>query len=146
MVSIDFTLVIFTASFLLFLALMNLLFFKPVFKTINLRESKINADLEKLKTLRSDMESRLEADEAMMILKESRSKASELIAKAREEAISKKDDFLNKILTQVKEKKSSALSNLENERLSCLSSLESSVQEIAELIFKRVIGREGMKV
>jgi F-type H+-transporting ATPase subunit b len=145
-VSVDFTLVIFTLSFLLFLALMDFFFFKPVLSIIRKREFKISSDLEKIEQLKSDIESRVSNDEAFKIIREARTIASQILSKARDEALLSKEKFLEELSIELKLKHSKAVEEIKKQSAECLLSLEPSTFEIAELIFQKLIGREEIKI
>ena len=60
MVSLDFTSVLFTLSFIVFLGLMKLCFFDPIARVINEREGFIAENLKQTKSLQDQIQSEIQ--------------------------------------------------------------------------------------
>jgi len=138
-VSVDFTLVLFTASFILFIYLMNLLFFSPLRTVINSREGKIKANRRKTESLVEEVESKIEAFKDDEFIKNARAESSRLISEANSEAANKRQALINETAEQLKQKKAKNHSAIEKEKSQILKNLEGPIKEITHLMVGKVL-------
>lgn len=135
--SIDFTAVVFGASFVAFIFLMNLFFFSPMEKFFKKRENLIDGNQKKAKELITDFEGKVESYEEK--LAEARSKASEILASAIEESKVKKESIVNEALKEIEASRNSALVEIESNRKDLVAELSGTIREISALMTEKIL-------
>ncbi len=138
MFDINGTLVIFVASFLLFMVLLNEIMLKPVGKVIAMRHEKMQSDLEAGKKARQEAVGEVEKYEAD--LKRIRGQAHSEITNAVSSANQKKTEALAKAHQEGLAKLENAKTEIAAERTTLIDGLVSLERELVEEITQKVLG------
>lgn len=137
---IDFTTVVFVPSFILFVFLMNMVFFKPVAKVIEERDHTLSSDKDKTQKAISTAETKVkEYEEA---LADARHAASEILAKATEGAHDQQNKMIMETDKELRAKKADALKGLDAEKQSLVSGLNSTISELTKSMVGKVLDQE----
>ncbi len=137
---IDFTTLAFIPSFIVFIILMNMVFFKPVKKVLAERDTVLDSDKNRTKDAILQAESKVEHYEEA--LAEARHKASEILSKSNEEAHRKKQELVMANSDELRAKKHSASETLESEKDKAISNLSSTIREITALMVGKILHQE----
>ena len=133
MVEINFTFVLFTASFIAFILLMKLAFFDPVRNVIQERESAIEKDLEESKLAIADIAKADSGDSSpTQILKEAKLKSHQIVSDVMNEANKERLEMVNKELKSLKANTDNTILGLEKEQNEILKNLDSYVSELSK--------------
>ncbi len=133
MVDINFTFVLFTASFMAFVLLMKLVFFDPVKSVIQKRESIIEKNLEESKAAISNIKSADSGDSSpSQILKEAKLKSHQIVSELMNQANKERLEMVNKELKDLKTNTEKAILGLEKEQNAILKNLDSYVSELSK--------------
>ena len=144
MVEINFTLVVFTASFILFLIAMKLAFFDQVKNIIHAREEKIKLDLAESKKALSQFEaSENSTENPTLILKESRLKAQEIISEAMSSSNTERQNMINRELKDIKANAEASVLKLEKEQRETLRNLDTHVAELTKEAVDKLMSEFG---
>lgn len=146
MVTIDFTAVYFALSFILFMGLMQLIFWAPVSSKINQRENAINTDKEKTRSLTREIESKISKFKEDPEIIAARSEASELVNAAKLEANEAKYRFIEEAASNLKSSKDKQVSALESERNQIIKNLEGPIKEITSLMVSKLVSGANIKL
>lgn len=138
MFDINGTLVIFVASFLLFMVLLNQIMLKPVGKVIAERQEKVKADLDAAREARQQAAHLVEKYETD--LKNIRSEAHGLMANAVSSANKEKADALAKVHKEGLEKLEKAKAEIAAERTQLIDDLVAHERELVEDITQKILG------
>lgn len=138
MLELNLTLWIQMALFMVFAALMNAVFFRPVTKVLEERRAYVASkhaqakqDLSQIQTLQEDYETRLKA---------SRLEAQEAIQAAVGEAERARQALLASVKTEVDQQISAARESIRAEREAALAELSGDVSQLAGLIARKAAG------
>ena len=132
MLSIDFTIVVFTASFLLFVVVMKLAFFDPVKKIILKRESSIEENLAESKEALSKIDSSTEDENPVDIIRKSKLEAQEIVNQAITESNKERQEMVNRELNDIRANAQNSIIELEKEQRDILGNLDSHVKELSK--------------
>lgn len=139
MVDINFTFVLFTASFIIFMIAMKLAFFDPVGSVVKGREAEIEENLqaskesmEKVSGPGSDL------DKATEILTKARQESQKIISDAVNKANNERNAQVEKALEDINSKLNENVQALQREEKDLLANLDNQVEEIAELAVKKI--------
>jgi F-type H+-transporting ATPase subunit b len=138
MFEVNGTLVIFVASFLLFMLILDAILLKPVAKVIALRDEKIKADVEAGKSSRERAQNLLERYE--QDLRDMRDKAQKHIADASEQANKERLATLAQLHKNGQLKLNAAKAEIENERAGLIDALIPEEKALVETITQKVLG------
>ena len=138
MFDINGTLVIFVASFLLFMVLLNEIMLKPVGRAIEQRHDKIQKDLAAARSAREQASQLVEGYEGN--LKKIRSEAHELITSAVSTANKQKADELAKVHKEGMDKLEKAKTEIAAERTTLIDQLVAHERELVEEITHKILG------
>jgi F-type H+-transporting ATPase subunit b len=140
MFDLNATLLIFVISFLIFMALLNEVFLKPVGKVIEARANKVKADIEAGKA------ARLKAQESITEyerhLHDIRSKAQAVINEASEKSTYHRNLEVNRLREEGHRKLEATRAEIAAERNSLLEQLVNQEAQLVQEIGRRVIGEE----
>ncbi len=146
MVNIDFTAVFFAVSFIVFMGLMQLLFFGPVSSKINQREGTITSNKEKTRSLIKEIEHKISQFKEDPEILAARSEANELISAAKSEASDARAKFVTETATNLKATKEKQISMLETERNQIIKNLEGPIKEITTLMVGKLVAGANIKL
>lgn len=138
MFDINGTLVIFVASFLIFMVLLNEIMLKPVGRVIDERNARIQADLEAAKQARLEASGKVENYESHV--KQIRSEAHSLITSTVATANKAKSEAISQVQKESSEKLESAKANIASERETLIDDLVAQERELVEAITQKILG------
>jgi F-type H+-transporting ATPase subunit b len=140
MFDLNATLLIFVLSFLIFMALLNEIFLKPVGKVIEARAAKIKADIEAGKA------ARIKAQESVAQYEEHlhqvRSKAQAVITEATEKANYHRNLEVTRLREEGRRKIEATQAEIASERTALLDQLVNQESQLVQEIGRRVVGEE----
>jgi F-type H+-transporting ATPase subunit b len=138
MFEINGTLVIFVASFLVFMILLNQIMLQPVGKAIAKRQEKIQNDLDAARAARQQATELVDGYETR--LKNVRSEAHSVITSAVASASKEKAEALDKIRKQGLEQLESAKAEIAAEREKLIDELVPHERDLVEEITQKILG------
>jgi F-type H+-transporting ATPase subunit b len=138
------TLVIFVASFLVFMWLLNQIMLKPVGAAIEQRDKLIETEVEAGKTARLEAQQLLTGYEED--LRKIRHDAHSIIAKATEEATRERTSALERVFKDGQSKLDKAKNDIAAEREKLIDALVGEEKELVETITRKVLGDESVQV
>lgn len=138
MFEINGTLVVFVASFLVFMALLNEIMLKPVGKALAKRAEKIHGDLNAAKDARQTAAALVDKYESD--LKRIRSEAHTHITSAMASASKEKNELLAKVQQEGTAKVAAFKAELSAERTRLIDDLVAQERELVETITQKVLG------
>lgn len=142
MISIDFTALIFAISFVLFIGLMYIFFFQPVQRILEQREGSVSGNKDASSSLYQQIDEKTKLLKSDPEILESRKEASEIIAKAKQEASQARQSFLDESNAELKAKRERNITALEQEKEATIKNLEAPIKEITTLMVNKLIGVE----
>ena len=140
LLELNFTLILFAASFLIFIYLLNLTLYKPVGEIIEDRKKLINGDYSKSKELTVQASHLLENYSAKM--KSARIDAQNIIQEAVFQAQVVKNEKVSILLASLAKEKEIAIKQIEEEQKAVMKQLESQIKALTDLITSKVLGEE----
>lgn len=140
MIELNFTLVVFSVSFLVFVGLMNIIFFKPVSAVIEKRENTLNSDKTQREKLHKEIEQRLKDYEAN--LAKSKAKAAHVLEEAQEAATKEKETMMAATVKELNEEKTKEYASLDKEKEAIFKELREPIKEITSLLVSRVLDQD----
>lgn len=141
LLEINFTLVLFAISFLIFVYLIDLTLYKPVGKIIEARKELIASEYVKAKEYTEVAKKMLETYETS--LNEARQYAHRTIEEAINLGQKVKNEKVSMLTISLSEEKAIALKNIQTEKIAILKELESKMPILADLITDKVLGQRG---
>ncbi len=142
MVSIDFTALFFGLSFLVFLGLMQLVFWGPIGRKLSQRETSISQTKQKTQALIAELEHKISLLREDPEIVSAQKQASELISRAKFEANETRTKLISEINSELEQQRNSSLSQLEADRNQVLLNLDPAIKEISELIVSSIVSQE----
>jgi F0F1-type ATP synthase membrane subunit b/b' len=139
LVELNFTFIVFTASFIVFVGLMKLVFFDPILRVISRRESFINSNIEASKQALNKVEKEITTADPASILVNARLEASQILSNAIEEANRNKSSLVHSALQANKEMLSKNFINLEKEEAKISQNLAEHVAELTQVALDKLI-------
>lgn len=146
MVEINFSALVFTLSFIVFLGLMQLLFFAPVASKIDQREREIGRDKNKTKSLVQEIEEKISKFKDDPEVLAARKEANELINSAKTEAQEAKNKLVAQISNELKDSKETKAKTLEQEQRQIIKNLEGPIKEITSLMVSKLVSGANIKL
>ncbi len=146
MVELDFTALVFALSFILFIGLMQLVFFTPVANKIHQRENEINRDKDKSKSLVQEIQERIAKFKDDPEVLAARREAHDLINQAKSEASEAKSRLVTETSTELKAYKTKQTQVLESERNQVIKNLEGPIKEITGLMVGKLVSGASIKL
>lgn len=143
MLTLDFTLVIFTASFILFVIVMKLAFFDPIKKVINAREKSIEENLAESKAALNKLGSSQQSENPATIIRESKLKAQEIVSKVVNESSQERQEMVNRELRDIKANSETSIIELQKEERNILKNLDSYVEELSKNAIDKLMSELG---
>ena len=141
LLELNFTLVLFAASFLVFIYLLNLTLFKPVGKIIEKRGNLIKGEHSKAKELLENATSLIESYKQK--IKSARIESQSLLQEAVNEGKKKRDEKVLVLMTELNKDKETSLKKINEEKETAMKKMESEIKQLTDLITNKVIGSEG---
>lgn len=144
MLEINFTIVLFAISFLIFVNLLNFTLFIPVGKIIEERKNLIDGDYTKASTFSNNAKATLENYSAQ--IKQARKEAQSIIEKVVAESQKTKQEKISEVISGLQKEKDEAIKKVKQEEQTSLTELENKIKSISELITNKVLGMENSLV
>ena len=138
LLEINFTLVLFAITFLVFIYLLNLTLFKPVGKIIEKRKNLIDGDYSKAKEFTQKANEMLESYKRE--IKSARLSAQNIIQEAILQAQKQKQEKILVLMENLTKEKEAALKQLTEEKKEAMKKLEEKLNVLTELITNKIIG------
>ncbi len=148
MVSLDFTAVLFTLSFIVFLGLMKLCFFDPIARVINEREKFIADNLQKSKSIQERIQDEILTKNPSALLAKAKDQAHTLIAEAIAAANINKQKFLDDNKIKLQDTLNTSLEGLNRESDKIRANIDDLIAEIVTSSVDKLLGeiqRPGAK-
>ncbi len=138
LLELNFTLILFAASFLVFIYFLNLTLFKPVGKVIEKRKELIEGEHLQAKDLRDEANKLL--DNYTKQIKLARQESQGLIQESINQTQKIKQEKINVITTELSKEKEEALKQIKKEQEIALKQLEAQINLLKDLITNKVLG------
>ena len=146
MVELNFTFVIFTISFIVFIGLMKLVFFDSVKEVIERRESFIEKNIQASKEAQKKIEDQIAESDASSILTKARQDAQKVLGQAIEEANKKRSKIVGDAIIVNKDLISRNILILEKEEKEISKNLSTYIKDISETAIDQLMSEiEGKK-
>jgi F-type H+-transporting ATPase subunit b len=126
------------ATFVLFLAIIWPLAFKPMAATLAARQARIAQGLEDADAARRDRESA--ADQRQAVIAEARREANEVLARAQRVAEESREQGIAETRAEIERLRAQAVAEIEAERLRTLAEIRTQVADLALRAAGRVVG------
>lgn len=140
MVSLDFTAILFTLSFIVFLGLMKLCFFDPIARVINEREKFIADNLLSSKSIQERIQNEILTKNPAELLTKAREQSHTLISEALTAANTNKQKFLDDNKIKLQGTLNTSLEGLNRESDKIRSNLDSLIAEIVTSSVDKLLG------
>lgn len=141
MFEINATLIIFIASFIIFMILLNKIMLEPVGRVIEAREAKIRADIEAGRSARAQSESAV--NEYQSHLATIRAQAQAVINEAVEKATYHRHLEIERVKGEGQQKVAAAQAQIQNERDSALGELIDHEKDLVRSITAKLLGESA---
>ncbi len=140
MVNLDFTAVLFTLSFIVFLGLMKLCFFDPLARVINERENFIAENLQKSKSLQKQIQDEILTKNPSNILTKAKEQAHSLVSEALTVANVNKQKFLDDNRIKLQDRLNTSLEGLNRESDKIRSNIDNLIAEVVSSSVDKLLG------
>lgn len=140
LLEINFTLVLFALSFLIFIYLLNLTLYKPVGKVIEKRKSIVEGDLNKAKECADEANQSLE--DYTNKIKKARFEAQNIIQEIVKQSEKTRSEKISALVSTLTKEKEDALNKIKEEEKSTMNKLEGEIKVLTDLIINQVLGKE----
>lgn len=140
LLEINFTLVLFAASFLVFIYLLNLTLYKPVGEIIEKRKSIVEGDLNKAKECTDEANQSLE--DYTNKIKKARFEAQSIIQEIVKQSEKTRSEKISALVSTLTKEKEDALKKIKEEEKSTMNKLEGEIKILTDLIINQVLGKE----
>lgn len=140
MVSLDFTAILFTLSFIIFLGLMKLCFFDPLARVINEREKFISENLQKSKSLQKQIQDEILTKNPHSILAKAKEQAHGLVSEALSVANVNKQKFLDDNRIKLQDRLNTSLEGLNRESDKIRSNIDNLIAEVVKSSVDKLLG------
>lgn len=140
LLELNFTLVVFAFSFLVFVYLLNLTLYKPVGEVIEKRKELVEGDLNKASS------STKEASECIQNyqnqIKQAKLDSQNIIQESIKKTEKIKQEKISNLLSTLSKEKEDALKKIKEEEKNTMQKLEGEVKILTELITNQILGKE----
>ena len=138
LLEINFTLVLFAASFLVFIYLLNLTLYKPVGDVIEKRKGLIDREYAKSKELTQRANEMLETYKNK--IKSARHEAHLIIQEVTKQAQKTKEEKISELLVSLNKEKEDSFKKIEEEKKAVMQKLEKEIKILTDLIINKILG------
>lgn len=138
LLEINFTLVLFAASFLVFIYLLNLTLYKPVGKIIEERKNLIDGEHTSAKALSEKANNLLESYKNQ--IKTARHDAQNIIQEIILQAQKKKEEKIFILNSELSKEKETAIKQINEEVKVTMKELEGKINTLTDLITQKILG------
>ena len=144
LLELNFTLVLFAISFLVFIYLLNLTLFKPVGEVIEERKNQIEGSYKKASEDAAEANKILEDYNSEIKL--TRKEAMKIVEKSINLAQELRQEKILELISQVEKEKEEAISKIKQEENKSMTELEGKIKLLTDLITSKIIGKDLAKV
>ena len=138
LLEINFTLVLFAASFLVFIYLLNLTLYKPVGDLIESRKKLIDGEYAHAKELTHGANEMLENYKNK--IKSTRHESHVIIQDATKQAQKLKEEKISQLLVTLNKEKEESFRKIEKEKKVVMQKLEKEIKMLTDLITNKILG------
>ncbi|QDZ40319.1 F0F1 ATP synthase subunit B' [Euhalothece natronophila Z-M001] len=139
----DATLPLMAVQFLVLVALLNVLFYKPLTRVLDERDDYVRKNLNQAKENAKKSEELAQKFEEQ--LKDARRESQEIIAKAQAEAQEEASKNIAQAQQEVQAQREKATAEIEAQKREALQSLESQVDTLSHQVLDKLVGRDLVK-
>ena len=143
LLELNFTLVLFAISFLVFINLLNFTLYKPVGKTIEKRKSIIDGDFTQAKELTESANNMLETYTKK--IKQARLEANSIIQEEISKTQKTRHEKVSILESELTKEKELALKQIKIEEESTIKAVEQKIKILTDLITSKVLGSSEEK-
>ena len=143
LLEINFTLVLFAVSFLIFIYLLNLTLYKPVGEVIESRKRLIDGEYSHAKELTHKANEMLETYKNK--IKGARHESHIIIQDATKQAQKLKEEKISQLLVTLNKEKEESFKKIEEEKKIVMQKLEKEIKMLTDLITNKILGVETEK-
>lgn len=140
LLEINFTLILFALSFLVFTYLLNLTLYKPVGEVIEKRKNIVEGDLNKAKELTNEANQSLE--DYTNKIKKARFEAQNIVQEIVKQSEKNRNEKISALVSTLTKEKEDALKKIKEEEKSTMNKLEGEIKVLTDLIINQVLGKE----
>ena len=138
LLEINFTLVLFATSFLVFIYLVNLTLYKPVGDVVELRKKLIDSEYTKAKELIHKANESLENYQTK--IKTARKESQAIVHEATKQAQKAKEEKVSQLLVSLTKEKEESFKKIEEEKKIVMQKLEKEIKILTDLITNKILG------
>ena len=138
LLEINFTLVLFAASFLVFIYLLNLTLYKPVGKIIEKRKSLIDGEYAKGKELTKKANEMLENYKNK--IKAAKHESQAIVHEGTKQAQKVKEEKISQLILTLNKEKEESFRKIEEEKKIVMQKLEKEMKMLTDLITNKILG------
>ena len=138
LLEINFTLVLFAATFLVFIYLLNLTLYKPVGEVIEKRKSLIDGEYARGKELTKKANEMLENYKNK--IKDARHESQAIVYEATKQAQRAKEEKISRLLLTLNKEKEESFRKIEEEKKIVIQKLEKEMKMLTDLITNKILG------
>ena len=138
LLEINFTLILFAVSFLVFIYLLNLTLYKPVGEVIDKRKGLIDGEYEKGKELTQRANEMLESYKSK--IKSAKQESQIIIQEATKQAQKIKEEKVNQLLVTLNKEKEESFKKIKEEKILVMQKLEREIKILTDLITNKILG------
>lgn len=142
MLEINFTIVLFSISFLVFVFLLNFTLFKPVGEILEKRKDQIEGNIERAQFIKEEASKSLSEYEAT--IKTARIESIKIIEESTKQSNKIKQDKINELVNSLQVEKEKAIQLIESEYNSSKNQLANKIKSLTDLITNKVIGESNL--
>ena len=141
LLEINFTLILFAATFLVFIYLLNLTLYKPVGNVIEHRKELIDGEYAKAKKLTHKANEMLENYKAKIKL--AKHESQNIVQEAIKQAQKVKEEKINQLLVTLNKEKEESFRKIAEEKKAVMQNLEKEIKILTDLITNKILGSGG---
>ncbi len=138
LLEINFTLVLFAVSFLVFIYLLNMTLYKPVGKVIESRKRLIDGEYARAKELTNKANESLENYKNK--IKAARHEAHAIIQESAQKAQKLKEEKISWLMVTLNKEKEESFKKIEEEKKIVMQKLEKEIKMLTDLITNKILG------
>ena len=138
LLEINFTLVLFAVSFLIFIYLLNLTLYKPVGEVIESRKKLIDGEYAHAKELTQKANEMLETYKNK--IKDTRHESHIIIQDVTKQAQKLKEEKISQLLATLNKEKEESFKKIEEEKKTVMQKLEKEIKILTDLITNKILG------
>lgn len=138
MFNVNFTLVIFAASFIIYAYLMKLVFFDKLLNLVNTRDQHIDKLLIESRNIQGQIEEQIKNSSSSSIMVKAKQEAQQIINDKVQTASKQKDGLVSGSSGTIKNSLVESLQAIDKEQRQVLSEMQSIVSELTETIVGKI--------